>query len=608
MKSKFYLRENTADLKNTVKTFFEAKKAMPDLKLVYLIPQEELLESSLANSLESALEELQTYGVDLSSLTVSVESEEKVLTESEWYRLQLVQENLSMRGIDVGVEDYGKTWTLKEVERANNSIEKVANKIKKHNFSPIEKLLKAYISVTQRDYRVEEENEDPSISRSIYGVLNSNKIVCVGYSSLLKAIMASVDDKNIQLVENTIATSVDGLYADGYHRDLIVHIKDEKYGINGYFLLDPTWDSKNKICKLNFFLVPLEDIDNLKTIILDRSTKTIEKAGKTQKKSKKSEFYKVNKGNTVSFSSDGFKINSEFLKILKINNPELFKKYQDEYVSFVITKLYNDYEKNVEVYKSAFKKYEKAGFNFITKKEKEDILFKYSQAKENNDYNIFNSELDNIIENRNKTFNDNVLGSLDEIVEERARVFQSIEYDNLDEYKEVSSDFSLKLHEFLQKNPELIEKLKILNLRKTLPIVKKYDVNSSYEDVFEKFKEQIESQTEPFNQNAISVYVDEKIKDEIENFKPTLENLASYLESQTERVKNDLLPLSKPVSRDSLLNALYEVLKENNPEKPRDEVYMKTLAIIDANTRASKRYYTGSAKNSFAREYYEHNM
>ena len=160
----------------------------------------------------------------------------------------------------------------------------------------------------------------------------------------------------------------------------------------------------------------------------------------------------------------------------------------------------------------------------------------------------------------------------------------------------------------MQKNPELIEKLKILNLRKTLPIVKKYDVNSSYEDVFEKFKEQIESQTEPFNQTAISVYVDEKIKDEIENFKPTLENLASYLESQTERVKNDLLPLSKPVSRDSLLNALYEVLKENNPEKPRDEVYMKTLAIIDANTRASKRYYTSSAKNSFAREYYEHNM
>ena len=608
MKSKFYLRENTANLKNAVKTFFEAKKTMPDLKLVYLIPQEELLESSLANSLESALEELQTYGVVLSSLTVSVESEEKVLTESEWYRLQLVQENLSMRGIDVGVEDYGKTWTLKEVERANNSIEKVANKIKKHNFSPIEKLLNAYISVTQRDYRVEEENEDPSISRSIYGVLNSNKIVCVGYSSLLKAIMASVDDKNIQIVENTIATSVDGLYADGYHRDLIVHIKDEKYGINGYFLLDPTWDSKNKICKLNFFLVPLEDIDNLKTIILDRSTKTIEKAGKTQKKSKKSVFYKANKGNTVSFSSDGFKINSEFLKILKINNPELFKKYQDEYVSFVITKLYNDYEKNVEVYKSAFKKYEKAGFNFITKKEKEDILLKYNQAKENNDYNIFNFELDNIIENRNKTYNDNVLESLNEIVEERARVFQSVEYDNLDEYKEVSSDFSLKLHEFLQKNPELIEKLKILNLRKTLPIVKKYDVNSSYEDVFEKFKEQIESQTEPFNQNAISVYVDEKIKDEIENFKPTLENLASYLESQTERVKNDLLPLSKPVSRDSLLNALYEVLKENNPEKPRDEIYMKTLAIIDANTRASKRYYTGSAKNSFAREYYEHNM
>ena len=68
------------------------------------------------------------------------------------------------------------------------------------------------------------------------------------------------------------------------------------------------------------------------------------------------------------------------------------------------------------------------------------------------------------------------------------------------------------------------------------------------------------------------------------------------------------MPLSKPVSRDSLLNALYEVLKENNPEKPRDEIYMKTLAIIDANTRASKRYYTGSAKNSFAREYYEHNM
>lgn len=65
---------------------------------------------------------------------------------------------------------------------------------------------------------------------------------------------------------------------------------------------------KNKICKLNFFLVPLEDIDNLKTIILDRSTKTIEKAGKTQKNLKKASFIKQIKEIPLVFQAMALKL------------------------------------------------------------------------------------------------------------------------------------------------------------------------------------------------------------------------------------------------------------------------------------------------------------
>ena len=62
---------------------------------------------------------------------------------------------------------------------------------------------------------------DNYMSRSVYGVLNSNFIVCVGYSELFEAIMKQINP-NIKIYENSIIVG-------GRHSDLIVHLIDKKY-------------------------------------------------------------------------------------------------------------------------------------------------------------------------------------------------------------------------------------------------------------------------------------------------------------------------------------------------------------------------------------------
>ena len=55
--------------------------------------------------------------------------------------------------------------------------------------SNYEKFLWAYQFVTDRVYTEEGTNQDPSISRNLVSVLSSDKIVCVGFASMLCTIL-----------------------------------------------------------------------------------------------------------------------------------------------------------------------------------------------------------------------------------------------------------------------------------------------------------------------------------------------------------------------------------------------------------------------------------
>ena len=181
------------------KNFKSQKK---DVKMIALFSHQDLQSYDFNEKVKQFIDTLVSKGVKPTDIIISVDAYEKskLFKKEDWQKLIELQEKYKKHGITFGVEDMSRTWSLEEVANANNSITEIAHKkIRKNEFSPLEKLLCAYINVKNHEYKSEGENEHYSQSRSIYGVLNSDKIVCVGYSELLKAIIEQVGDENIKV-------------------------------------------------------------------------------------------------------------------------------------------------------------------------------------------------------------------------------------------------------------------------------------------------------------------------------------------------------------------------------------------------------------------------
>lgn len=118
--------------------------------------------------------------------------------------------------------------------------------------SPYEKYIAAYKIVTHFSHYI--DSNILASSRALYQIINAEdqKIVCVGYSNLLVELLKRVGltecmewsvfaaeeaEKRETAVNNTKISN---------HSRVLVHIKDEKYGIDNIFMADPTWDAIKK--------------------------------------------------------------------------------------------------------------------------------------------------------------------------------------------------------------------------------------------------------------------------------------------------------------------------------------------------------------------------
>ncbi len=156
------------------------------------------------------------------------------------------------------------------------------------NMSPFEKYIYAY-DIVKRFKKYNKPKKDnknidnlpsevyiniKSSSRDLYQILDNDYIVCVGFANFLGDLLTKLGIDNIGLpvfvdVSSTKATKQIDISKDEWkkltpeekhrlitkqqsyipkddfsgHRRLMVHIKDEKYGIDGIYYSDPTWDN-----------------------------------------------------------------------------------------------------------------------------------------------------------------------------------------------------------------------------------------------------------------------------------------------------------------------------------------------------------------------------
>ena len=140
--------------------------------------------------------------------------------------------------------------------------------ITESNLSPAEKLMYAFDIMKTFAYK--ESITDKRDSREPHRVIETGNIVCVGYAYLLNQILKDLDDNII--ISNFVVNCYDkdNNYL-GDHQRSIVKLEDEKYNINGIYVLDATWDSENEEIKnkidndytsldlYRYFLVPLKE-------------------------------------------------------------------------------------------------------------------------------------------------------------------------------------------------------------------------------------------------------------------------------------------------------------------------------------------------------------
>lgn len=163
-------------------------------------------------------------------------------------------------------------FDLKTVRRVSNEFYEFGKICHLKRLTPLEALLWCYITATKRSYNAESEDEGLGMSRSIYGVLTSNRIVCVGYVNLIINYLTAYYENyaNTILTFSNRTKSNTNNIIEG-HRSLMVYIKDSKYGIDGYYLLDPTRDNAKhgRGIMLADFLISLPDLQYTTAQYLD---------------------------------------------------------------------------------------------------------------------------------------------------------------------------------------------------------------------------------------------------------------------------------------------------------------------------------------------------
>lgn len=193
---------------------------------------------------------------------------------------QLVEFNKKLKdkfSSEIGVLSMSALFSLGEVEKACNKVYNFYNNTAREKLSPAECLLASYILATSKAYAKEEITDGLGKSRSIYGILNSDKIVCLGYISLINNLTYHIPFENLFIIRNTNAVQSGNEFIG--HSSAIVYINDPKYNLNGFYFLDPTKDviGEDGMIKLNHFLVPLKDIKHSKHQYLNRRAHTTRK-------------------------------------------------------------------------------------------------------------------------------------------------------------------------------------------------------------------------------------------------------------------------------------------------------------------------------------------
>ena len=191
--------------------------------------------------------------------SVRVRGNNLEFTKDEIQNLNECEDYLEKGGVELFISDDFNLYSIDETMVAYAKLRAVAEEIKNHDGSPFEKFLEIYGYVTSHIYKKNEENL--GMSRDIIAIMNSDDIVCVGYAKLMEYLCKEVgidcrcSGCDLFTTENEYTSS---------HQCNLVYMKDEKYGIDGWYHVDACWDAVRNggepYLNYNYCMIPIEDV------------------------------------------------------------------------------------------------------------------------------------------------------------------------------------------------------------------------------------------------------------------------------------------------------------------------------------------------------------
>ena len=185
---------------------------------------------------------------------------------------------------DIEIYLVGKTFSLTDYMKYEKKLLDLI--MPAINLSPFEKYLFAY-NVTKKFKKYNENEENKTSARDLYQIIDNEFMVCVGYSKLLGDLLDKlgienyVDSVSVDIglddIPNENKPLPDFVYDEktgtmkeletipAGHSRRKIHLVDPKYGIDGYYFADPTWDNDMEHDAYNHALMTEEEY-----IALDR--------------------------------------------------------------------------------------------------------------------------------------------------------------------------------------------------------------------------------------------------------------------------------------------------------------------------------------------------
>lgn len=235
-----YTYEN---LKNLKKISITKKLSTEELKnLKYINTKATIeLENDNYQNIKEIIFELKKIKLS-NKIVIGIKNKEKF---NHW----LLSNTLNTTNIFIKV-DFEEV-SLKDYLKYEKKLYEIVEKVKK--LSPFERYIYFY-NITKKFKNYKENEEDKRQSRNLYSILENEFMVCVGFSKMFGDLLTKSEIEN-----SIISVNVDVSYDKAYfneekeviekstksvgHSRIYTHIVDEKYGIEGFYLSDPTWDN-----------------------------------------------------------------------------------------------------------------------------------------------------------------------------------------------------------------------------------------------------------------------------------------------------------------------------------------------------------------------------